>query len=119
MRKLRRIKGVTLRDRVKSVDVRKELGVSSIREKVREVRLCWYRHMQKMEENNEVRAVGDMRVPGKGQGRDQEGDGWIASEGSCRICGSPQRMPRIEVSGNQEFVPLTPPSGKRRRKRIY
>ena len=29
---LRRIKGVTLRDRVKSVDVRKELGVSSIQD---------------------------------------------------------------------------------------
>ena len=65
MRMLRRIKGVTLRDRVKSVDIRKELGVSSIQEKVRETRLRWYGHMQRMEENNEVRAVGDMRVPGK------------------------------------------------------
>ena len=64
MRMLRRIKGVTLRDRVKSVDIRKELGVSSIQEKVREMRLRWHGHMQRMEEN-EVRAVGDMRVPGK------------------------------------------------------
>ena len=39
MRMLRRIKGVTLRDRVKSVDIRKELGVSSIQDKVRETRL--------------------------------------------------------------------------------
>ena len=39
MRMLRRIKGVTLRDRVKSVDIRKELGVSSIQEKVRETSL--------------------------------------------------------------------------------
>ena len=65
MRMLRRIKGVTLSDRVKSVDIRKELGVSSTQEKVREMRLRWYGHMQRMEENNEVRAVGDMRVPGK------------------------------------------------------
>ena len=64
MRMLRRIKGVTLRDRIKSVDIRKELGVSSIQEKVREMRLRWYGHMQRMEEN-EVRAVGVMRVPGK------------------------------------------------------
>ena len=62
MRMLRRIKGVTLRDRVKSVDIRKELGVSGIQEKVR---LRWYGHMQRMEENNEVRAVVDRRVPGK------------------------------------------------------
>ena len=64
MRMLRRIKAVTLRDRVKSVDIRKDLCVSSIQEKVREMRLRWYEHMQRMEEN-EVRAVGDMRVPGK------------------------------------------------------
>ena len=41
MRILRRIKGVTLRDKVKSVDIRKELGVNSIQEKVREIRLRW------------------------------------------------------------------------------
>ena len=74
MRMLRRIKGVTLRDRVKSVDIRKELGVSSIQEKVREISLRWYGHMQRMEEN-EVRAVGDMRVPGKGETK-REMDGW-------------------------------------------
>ena len=47
------------------MDTRKELGVTSIQEKVREMRLRWYGHMQRMEENNEVRAVVDMRVPGK------------------------------------------------------
>ena len=62
MRMLRRIKGVTLRDKVKSVDIRKELGMTSIQEKVREMRSG---HMQRMEENNEVRAVFYMRVPGK------------------------------------------------------
>ena len=62
---LRRIKGVTLKDRVKSVDIRKEPGVRSTQEKVREMRLRWYGHIQRMEEHNEVRAVGDMRGPGK------------------------------------------------------
>ena len=47
------------------MDIRKELGVNSIQEKVREMRLRWYGHMQRMEENNEVRAIVDMRVPGK------------------------------------------------------
>ena len=65
MRMLRRIKGVTLRDKLKSMNIRKELEMNSIQEKEREMRLRWYRPMQRMEENNEVRAVADMRVPGK------------------------------------------------------
>ena len=59
------------------MDIRKELGVSSIQEKVREMRLRWYGHMQRTEEN-EVRAVGDMRMPGKrprGETK-REMDGW-------------------------------------------
>ena len=115
MRMLRRIKGVTLRDSVKSVDIRKELGVSSIQEKVREMRLRWNGPMQRMEEN-EVIAVGDMRVPGK-RPRGRPRGRWMASEGMCRHCGSPRRMRRTQHSGNQEFGPLTPPSGKRRRRR--
>ena len=39
----------------------------------------------------------------------------MASEGTYRNCGSPRRLPRAEHSGNQEFGPLTPPNGERRR----
>ena len=84
------------------MDIRKELGVNSIQEKVRDMRLRGYGYMQGMEENN------DMRVPGKRPRGHQEGDGWIVSEGICRHCGSPQRMPRTEHSGNQQLGPLTP-----------
>ena len=45
---------------------------NSIQEKVREMKLRWYGHMQRMEENNEVRAVVDMIMPGKDQQADQE-----------------------------------------------
>ena len=65
MRMLGIIKGVTPRDKVKNVDIRKELGVNRIQEKVREMRLRWYGHMQRMEENNVVRVIVDMIVPGK------------------------------------------------------
>ena len=63
MRMLRRNEGATLRDKVKTVDTRKELGVNSIKEKVREMRLRLYGHVQRLKENNEVRAIVDMVVP--------------------------------------------------------
>ena len=50
MEMLRRIKGVTLRDRIKSVNIRKE-------------RENYAGHMQRMEENNEVKPIVDMAVP--------------------------------------------------------
>ena len=56
--------------------------MNSINEKIREMRLCWYGHMQRMEENIEVIAIVDMIVPGKRPWQEayQEGNGWIASE---------------------------------------
>jgi len=48
VRMLRRIKGVTVRDKVKSVNIKKEVEVNTIKEKVRELVLCWYGHMQRM-----------------------------------------------------------------------
>ena len=66
---------------------------------------------------NEVRAVGDMRVPGKRPRGKPRGRWMEASEGICRHCGSPGRRHRTDHSENQEFGPLTPPSGKRRRRR--
>ena len=41
----KKIKGVTLRNKVKCVDIRKELGVNIIQEKVREMTLRLYGHM--------------------------------------------------------------------------
>ena len=73
---LRRIKGVTLRDRVKSVDNRKELGVSSIQEK-------WdYAGMNTCREWKKAKweQLMTWECQEKDQGGDQERDGWRPKE---------------------------------------
>lgn len=65
MRMLRRIKGVTLRDRERSVDIRRELGVDDINIKVKEIRMRWYGHVRRMKEGQPAREAMENRVPGK------------------------------------------------------
>ncbi|GFR73861.1 endonuclease-reverse transcriptase HmRTE-e01 [Elysia marginata] len=67
MRMLRRIKGVTLKDKMKSEDtgIIKELGVGSIKSKARESRLRWFGHVHRREQESNLRQVMDMEVPGR------------------------------------------------------
>ena len=65
MRMLRRIRGVTRTDRMRNQDLRNELGISNIKDKVREKRLGWYGHVQRMEEDNHVRRIVNMVVAGE------------------------------------------------------
>ena len=80
---------VPLRDRVQSVDTRKELGVNSIKEKVRTMKLSWYRHMQRMEVNNEVRAIVDMVVPGKAKRQTKREMDGLLPKGNTGIADHP------------------------------
>ena len=52
------IKGVTLSVKVKSVDIRKELGVNSIKDKVREMRLRWYDTCREWKKTTEIKNSG-------------------------------------------------------------
>ena len=89
---LRRIKGISLRNNVKALN--------------------------SIKENNEVRPIVDMIVPGKTQTGRPRGR-WIASQGTCRNYGSPRRMLRTRHSGDQEFGPMNPSSGNKRRSGSY
>jgi len=70
MRMLRRIKGITKRDREKNENIRRELGVPNIVEKVREARLRWFGHLQRAEEEHPAKTVMNHHVHGnRGRGR--------------------------------------------------
>ena len=58
MRCLRAVRGVTRRDRRRNDEVRNEVGVTEIREKIRESRLRWYGHVKRREEKMGCRAKG-------------------------------------------------------------
>ncbi|XP_063600670.1 uncharacterized protein LOC134776847 [Penaeus indicus] len=62
-RMLRRIKGVTLRER--STDIRRELGVSDTNDKVKEIRMRWYGHV-KRREGHPAKVAMESIVPGRG-----------------------------------------------------
>ena len=72
MRCLRAIRGVTRRERMRNEDIRQELKVAELREKIRECRLRWYGHVKRMEENKFVRWSAERREPGT---RRRESDG--------------------------------------------
>ena len=51
MRVLRLIKGVTRLDRIRNVDIRRELGIDDILELIERGQLRWYGHVKRMEDN--------------------------------------------------------------------
>jgi hypothetical protein len=50
MRFLRSVKGCTRLDKIRNEDIRKELGMFSINDRIRRYRQDWLEHVEKMEE---------------------------------------------------------------------
>ena len=65
MRMLRRIRGVTLRDRMRSADIRRELRVEKITSKIRTARLRWFGHVKRMDQDTWVKRAMEMEVDGR------------------------------------------------------
>ena len=56
------------RERMRNEDIRQELKVAELREKIRECRLRWYGHVKRMEENEFVRWSAERSEPGTRRG---------------------------------------------------
>ena len=56
---------MTLRDRMRSEEIRRELRVESTTARIRTARLRWYGHVRRMEENNWEMEVDGRRARGR------------------------------------------------------
>ena len=65
MKYLRRVKGITRRDRIRNELVRDELKVEPILKTVERRQLGWFGHLARMEDSRQVKAVWLARVPGR------------------------------------------------------
>jgi len=76
MRMLQWILGLTLRDKKRSDDIRRILGVACIMDKLREARLRWFGHVQRREEEDCVRRILEADVRGQ-RSRGKQRKRWI------------------------------------------
>ena len=64
MRMLRRILGVSMKDKIRNEEIRKRCEVVDIIEKVREARLRWYGHIGRKDAAEPVRSIMEMEIKG-------------------------------------------------------
>ena len=65
MRMLRWIQGISLKDHVRSEEIRNRLNVMAIVDQVTKRRLSWYGHIKRRKPEDVTRTVLDMEIPGK------------------------------------------------------
>ncbi|KAF5275497.1 hypothetical protein FQR65_LT16630 [Abscondita terminalis] len=65
MKFLRRVRGVTKKDKLRNSQIREDLGISSILEHIEEKQLSWWGHLQRMKETRPVRKVWEAKLTNK------------------------------------------------------
>ena len=65
MRMLRRSCGVTLRDRVPNRFIRGSMKVTEVSKKIQGQRLRWFGHVERREEEDQLKRVANMQIPGR------------------------------------------------------
>ena len=73
MRMLRWITGVTLKDKIRSEDIRLKTGVADVKDKIKESRLRWYGHVKRSGDDSFLKNIMDAEVRGRrSQGRQRK-----------------------------------------------
>lgn len=62
MKYLRRVRGVTRRDRIRNTEIRKDLNVKPMAEFIEERQLGWWGHLQRMEGTRQVKRVWEAKI---------------------------------------------------------
>ena len=75
MRMLRRIMGISLRERLENDEIRRRAGVMKITEVIRESRLRWFGHVLRMDDEEGVKKALEEPVRGR-RSRGRQGIRW-------------------------------------------
>lgn len=62
MRYLRRVRGVTKMDRIKNLEIRKDLKIQSVLENIEERQLGWWGHLHRMENTRQTKRIWEARI---------------------------------------------------------
>ncbi|XP_023310553.1 uncharacterized protein LOC111691870 [Anoplophora glabripennis] len=65
MKYLRRVRGVTKMDRMRSEQIRKDLGVQSVLEFIEQRQLSWWGHLQRMNNSRQVKRIWEAKIQAK------------------------------------------------------
>lgn len=65
MKYLRRVKGVTIMDKIRSSEIREELEIEAIEDFMDKRKLSWWGHLNRMKEGTQVKQVWEARAQGK------------------------------------------------------
>lgn len=77
MRILRKIEGVTKKDKIRNTEIRRRLNVQSVHERIEKRQLSWYGHLVRMKEGNLVKEVWEAKAEEKNR-RGRPKKGWNA-----------------------------------------
>ncbi|CAG9823911.1 unnamed protein product [Phaedon cochleariae] len=62
---LRRVKGITRREKIRNVVIREELEIESIEEYIEKKQLAWWGHLQRMKNGTQVKRIWESKAQGK------------------------------------------------------